>query len=336
MTKQDVQNAILNEMMPLLTDDQIDVLKGAMIKNMHGYNIVEEETALSTLKDDNYVFLERFRIEKRIGNLAETTVNQYYYATKNFFETVNKNFRDVTYDDVVYYFATLKNKRTGEPLSKRSMNNTRKYIKCFYTWCLENEYVNKNPFLKFKKIKFDLPKKEILTSEEIVMLRDACRTKRELAIIDFLLSTGVRVSECAALDIDNINFNTGKVDIYGHKTRTWRKVYLDAPALKHLADYINDRSNPSEAVFTSTRKQYGRLNNKAIQKITRTVAQRAGVRKKCSVHMFRRTLATRLYRKGMPLKDVSAILGNTVATLEQYYIIMDEEKIETNYKIYAA
>ena len=338
MTKQDVQNAILNDMTPYLDSEVLDQLKFSLIRNMHGYDFVEEQTALSTFIDDNMEYLKRFCNEMAVNNVAESTRKQYYRAARNMLEELNKNFRDVTYDDTMYYFSILAERKGNNDtyISKRTLDTHRKHCKAFFNWCVDNEYIEKNPFSKFKKIKYETKEKEILTNAEIVMLRDACETKQELAVIDFLLSTGVRVSECCSVDHKNIDFATGIVKIYGQKTRKRRKVFLDAPAQKHIVEYLNEREGEQEALFVATKRPHKRLGKATIETITKRVAQRAGVNKKCTVHLFRRTLATTLYKKGMPLKDIAAILGNSVDILEKDYIILEDRDIERKYNMYVA
>lgn len=335
MNKLDVQNAILNAMTPYLDDDQLYQLKNTLIEQLYGMNIVEEETRLSVVVDDNVEYLERFRNEMQVNNMSPKTINQYYRSARNLLEYINKNFRDITYDDVMYYFAMFSKRvgRDGKYISKRTLDTQRKHCKAYFNWCLENEYIDKNPFTKFKKIKYENPQKHVLSNAEIVMLRDACENEKELAIIDFLLSTGVRVSECCAMNIRDIDFLTGKVKIYGEKTRKWRTVFLDAAAQKHLKEYLDVRPECDvDAVFVNKRKPHTRVGSHGIEDITKSVAKRAGIEKQCTVHLFRRTLATTLYKKGMALKDIAKILGNSVDTLEKYYIIIDDYDIESSYK----
>lgn len=342
MTKQDIQIAILNEMTPYLDQESLNQLKYSLVRNMHGYNLVEEETALSTFSDDNIEYLKRFYAEMKVNNMADGTIEQYCRSARNLLEELNKNFRDVTYDDVLYYFSILSKRKGkyGGTISNRTLDTNRKHCKAFFNWCVDNEYLDKNPFSKFKKIKYELKVKETLTNAEIVMLRDACKNKRELAVIDFLLSTGVRVSECCSVDIKNIDFNTGVVKIYGKKTRKWRKVFLDAPARKHIMEYLEERNQytppDQDALFVSYKSPHRRLGHSTVETITKNVAERAGVKKKCTVHLFRRTLATTLYKKGMPLKDIALIIGNTVDVLEKDYIILNDLDVERTYHMYIA
>lgn len=339
MLKSDVQNAILNDMTPYLTENQLERLKSSLIMNMHGMDIVQEETSLSTVTDDNMEYLMKFRNEMKVSNTADSTVNQYYREAKRLLEDINKNFRDVTYDDVMYCFSMRARRigHNGKPISKRTLDTQRKHCKAFFNWLTDNEYINRNPFAKFKKIRYAEKEKETLTNAEIVMLRDACNTEMERALVDFLLSTGVRVSECCRMNINDINFSNGTVRIYGQKTRKWRKVYLDAPAQKHMVEYLNVRkASESESVFINRRSPYTRVSSNTVEVIVKGIAERAGVKKHCTVHLFRRTLATNLYKKGMPLKDIATILGNTVDVLEKDYIILDDSDVERRYNILVA
>ena len=190
--------------------------------------------------------------------------------------------------------------------------------------------------MKIKPIKRQEKQKEFLTDNEIVHLRDACQNdKRSLALVDFLLSTGVRVSECSNVKLEDVNLNTGEVNIYATKTGTWRKVYLDSNALKHLNDYLSSRADTCEYVFVNTRKKNNtttRMRNSTIEKIIQKRCGTAQIRKKCTVHLFRKTLATRLYKRGMDIAVIAKILGhNSVRTTEKYYLTICDQDIKYIY-----
>lgn len=329
MFKNEVTNTIINDMIPYLTGEQLEKLKMSIVRNLYQYDIIKAVTDLTTNVDDNDYYVEKFKREKRVENLAESTINQYVRETHKLFDFVNKNFRDITYDDIIYYFSEIS--RESKNISRRYLDTKRKHMMAFFKWCYENEFIKKNPFLRVKKIRYEEPKKEVLSSKEIVMIRDACKDKRERAIIDLLLSTGIRVSECSRLNISDIDFSTGEVQIYGKKTRKWRTVYLDANAIKHIVEYLDERTDISDAVFVNNRAPYKRMSTGSIERVTKLVGTRGEVKKKCTVHMFRRTLATRLYRKGMPLKDIANLLGHTVDTLEKYYLIMSTSDVKYIY-----
>lgn len=162
MTKQDVQNAILNDMTPYLDSEVLDQLKFSLIRNMHGYDFVEEQTALSTFIDDNMEYLKRFCNEMAVNNVAESTRKQYYRAARNMLEELNKNFRDVTYDDTMYYFSILAERKGNNDtyISKRTLDTHRKHYKAFFNWCVDNEYIEKILFQNSRKLNMKQRKKK--------------------------------------------------------------------------------------------------------------------------------------------------------------------------------
>lgn len=252
-----LKNEVTNKIMMMIGNDlnnvQLDKLRICLNIVLYNYDITTKETAISCVSvDDNYKYLKRFEIDLKIEGLSEKTIANYIRETTKMLDTLNKNFRDVTKDDISYYLATL----MSNGLSSTTVDNTRKFIKAFFNWCVYNDILIKNPFLKIKCIRRTPVKKEILSEHEIEQLRDSCETKRDLAMIDFLNSTGVMVSECASIKIDDIDFTTGKCSVYSTKTKTKRNVFLDAKALKHVCDYRNELTEKqiySEYLFTSYR-----------------------------------------------------------------------------------
>lgn len=334
MTTKDLSNIILDSMVPYLNPNQLNLLSATLIKELYDYELVKKTTDIATFQDTNIndMYLKKYAIEKRIQGMSEQTIYQYVKTTKNFLEKLQKDFKQITKDDVTYYFAYL---MKSSKASNISLDNTRRYISPFFTWCLENDYIEKNPFKGVKLIKVEKKIKEVLSDEDIVLLKDNCINEREKALIDFLLSTGVRVSELLRVEVKDINLSNGEVIIYGQKTRTWRKVYLGAEALKHITDYLNHRNYQSEYLFGCTRRPYGSICKQTMEKELRIIADRAGVKKHCTVHLFRRTLATRLYKKGMDMKYIASLLGHSVRVLEECYLIIDNEDIKNNYSKYA-
>lgn len=334
MTKQDLTNNIINEMIPYLNGDQLEKLKITMIKNMYDLEVVKLSTEVTVFDNDNSTYINRFTIEKRIQNLSESTIDQYVRETKKLLDFTNKNFKEIKYDDIIYYFAVITS--NNKNLSKRYLNNKRRHIKAFFNWCCENEYISSNPFNKFKNIRCEDSRKEILTNKEIVCIKDSCKCKRDLSIIDFLCCTGLRVSECVSLNINDIDFEKGEVIVYGKKTRTWRMVFLDACTAKHLAEYVESRKDNNEALFIDTRAPHHRMTIDSMGRLVKKIGSNAGIRKSCTVHMFRRTLASKLYKKGMPLKDIAKILGHSVQTLERYYLVIESNDLKYSYDKFLA
>ena len=335
MTTKEFSNNIINSMLPYLNPDQINLLSATLVKELYNYDLVEKTTDIVKYSnlDINEIFLKKFAIEKRVQGMSEKTIYQYIRATKNFLDKINKEFKYVTKDDVTYYFALLMKENK---ITNTSLDNLRRCISSFFKWCTENDYIEKNPFRSIKRIKQEKKIKEILTDSDIVLLKDNCHTLREKALIDFLCATGVRVSELRQVKIKDIDFLTGEVKIYGEKTRTWRKAYLNANAIKHVQDYINDRKYfTSEYLFCSSRYPYNMTCVQTIEIEIQKIAKRANLQKHCTVHLFRRTLATQLYRKGMDMKYIAKLLGHSVDVLEKCYLILDDDNVKSSYQKYA-
>ena len=333
MTNDDIKNRILMEMNGVIGDEQLRHLKLCLDRNFYGVTVTDNCTDIVKQEEvTNETMLYKFMFEKRIEGLSNATLIQYKRETKRFFSTIEKHFSEINSDDVNFYLATLMSK--GNTVN--SVDNARKFVKPFFKWLYENEYVKKDIFIKIKPIKRSDKQKDYLTDNEIVKIRDACSSDcRALAVVDFLLSTGVRVSECSNLKLKDIDFSTGEVSIYATKTNKWRKVYLDSNALKHLQDYVNSRTDTCPYVFVNSKHTNGeitRMKNGSIQNIIKKYCAIAKVHKHCHVHLFRKTLATKLYKRGMDISIIAKILGHTsIKTTEKYYLTICDQDIKYHY-----
>lgn len=335
MLKEDVVNNVIMMMSNDLDPELLSKLKICMQMIFYKYDITETNTDIAiSNKDDNDEYLKKFAIDLKIEGLSSGTINHYVRETRKCLQFLNKNFRDVKKDDIVYYLAHM----SSRGLCNNSLDNLRKYIKSFFTWCECNEYITRNPFLRIKCIKRDEVKKEVLTEHEVVELRDACKTKRELALVDFLNSTGVRVSECAGLKIKDVDFNTGKCSIYAIKTKTWRTVFLDADALKHIVDYrmeLTEKGIYSEYLFAPIRskdKIRDGIQSYSIERTIKNICQRTTITKHITVHTFRKTFASRMYRKGAQPMNIAALLGHKdFGTTAKFYIDINKGDLKYEY-----
>lgn len=334
MCKNEFVNDILMMMNGNLDEVQLMKLRACLDVNLYKYDLNKKETNIICVDfDDNYKYLKRFQIDLKIEGLSEKSIKNYVRETTKMLDALNKNFREITKDDISYYLASLLSKG----LSSTTVDNTRKFIKAFYNWCVYNDILNKNPFLKIKCIKRNTVQKEIITEHELEQLRDACETKRDLAMIDFLNCTGVRVSECAQIKMDDINFVTGKCSIYATKTQTFRDVFLDAKALKHICDYRNElqRNNLfSEYLFTSNRKEKENksLSCSTFEQRLKQITGSANINKHITVHTFRKTFASRCSRKGMQPMIIATLLGHSdYTTTAKYYIKINKNDLQYEY-----
>lgn len=325
--KEKVITRILADMKEFGTD-VIEELRESLYRNLYGVKIEKQTTEIIVVpQKTNEDMLQVFERDYRIAGKSDKTIAAYIRETLRFLSYIGKHFSVVTGDDINNYLATL----LKTDISTTTVDNTRKYVKQFFNWLYENEYIEKKPFRRVKPIKRQEKKKEYLTEQEFVLIRDNCQNSKELALIEFLYSTGLRVSELTSLKVKDIDFLSGAVNVYAHKTNSWRKVYLEAGALKHLEDYIDTRKGTSEYVFCNTRKsvnRYEKMGNQSVENLIKNVCIRARVNKHCTVHLFRKSLATRLYRKGADVAFIAYILGHkSTKTTEQYYLSLVDEDI---------
>ncbi|MBE5873781.1 MAG: hypothetical protein E7287_05150 [Lachnospiraceae bacterium] len=332
MSKELVISEVLMKMEETLAASDLLRLKECMREVLYRFAVVEEETAIACLnEDDNDLFIKRFAIDMKVEGKSLKTIEQYVGATRKMLDYLGKNFREVTKDDITYYLAML----SAKGLSNTTLDNTRKFVKAFFSWAVFNDYLVKNPFLKVKCIKRNPVRKEVVTEQEIEVMRDACLSKKELAVIDFLYSTGVRVSECTAVMLDNVNLLNGTCEIYADKTDEWRTVYLDAKAVKHIADYreeLAEKGRYSPYLFATSQQGKGMSNN-SVEEILHRVIRRTNITKNVTVHTFRKTFASRMTRKGMRPESISTLLGHKdYATTSKYYIRVNCSDLRNEYE----
>lgn len=330
--KEIIINEIIVSMQQYLEREQLRALDNVLRIKMRGVKIEEECTELSTEVDDNIYILQVFAANKKLEGCKENTIEQYLRQTRDLFEKVNKNYKRITKDDVKCYLAVY-----SQNVKPNTVANAKRFLSAFFSWAHDEGYINKNPVKSIKGIKQVEVTNKYLSLEEEVAVRDVQKSKRDQAIIDFLLSTGVRVGEIAKINRSNINFSTGAVTFIGEKNDKERTVYLDVWAKKHLVEYLQTRDDNSDALFVSHRmyknvygiKEVHRLGKMAYENIAKKMCEKAGiVGKVCTVHVFRKTYATRLAENGCPLEIIQELLGHSSAAItSKYYVAKTQKRI---------
>lgn len=250
---------------------------------------------------------------------------------------VNKNYKNITVDDVKCYLAVY-----SQRTKPNTVSNAKRFLGSFFSWAHDEGYIAKNPVKCIKGIKqIDVPNKH-LSLEEEVAVRDVTKSKRDEAIIDFLLSTGVRVGEIAAMNRGNVDLMTGAVTFVGEKNDKERTVYLDVRAKKHLIEYLQTRTDNNEALFVTHRMYknvYGirecrRMGKTAYENLTKDICRKAGITDKiCTVHVFRKTFATRCAENNMPLEIIQELLGHSSAEItSKHYVAKTKKRVRTEFE----
>lgn len=327
---EEIKNRILMEMSVDLTDEILHKLKRCLERNLYGVTITDNCTDIVVMdRESNEKMLERFRFLRGLEGVSKLTITQYIRETKRFFEIVDKSYYEITTSDIQYYLYKLM--ESGN-MSATSIDNARKFLKPFFKWLYENEFITKDIFLKVKPIKRIEKQKDFLTNNEVVTIRDSAKNDtRALALIDTLLSTGLRVSECSNLKVSNVNFDKEEIEIYATKTNSWRKVFLDANSKEHLIKYLQTRDDDCPYLFVNIHKSkngiINKMSNYSIEKLVKRYAKNAGINRNVNVHLFRKTMATRYKQIGMSIEEIAKILGHkSIKTTEQFYLsIIDSD-----------
>lgn len=322
--KEQIINDILLKMQEVINREQLKLLEQVLLSVMYSVEVLKMETALSTDLDDNDYMLDTIRLNMEKRELSQKTIDQYMRAARLFLDIVHKNLRNVVPTDVEYYlneFAKGKLKKN----TPQSVNNERQFLSAVFVWLRRCNFVSKNPVENVPKKKVHKKPIDFLQGVEVEELRAACdkdslKGKRERAVMEFLLSTGARVGEVPGVKIEDIDFMTGELMIYGHKDREYRTVFLDDAARVHIKRYLDARQDDSPYLFVSLRKPTNPIHESAYRDLLQAIKAQAELRRRVYPHLMRKTMASSLRQHGVNLDDIADILGhaNTKVTRDYY------------------
>lgn len=269
---------------------------------------------------------------KRIDGLSPRTLNNYKYTLEGFAEKVNKGVSKITTDDIRGYITYLSETRKLKDTSLQTHINT---LRAFFGWLHVEEKIKKNPMSKIKSLKLDKKNaRQALSTEELERLRDACKGYREKALVEFLVSTGCRLSEVAQLNTMDLNFNERTVIVTGKGDKD-RPVYFSVRARLMLQEYTKERKGGT-GLFVSSKKPYSSLKQRAIERIIHAISERAGLSTRVHPHLLRHTFATLALNSGMDVTAIQRLLGHEDIATTQIYAEMNEDYIKHQYNKYVA
>lgn len=324
--KEQLIQGILCRMLPVLDNEQTALLKEALEKELAGKEIVLSEE-ISEEPDVDYVGL--FITSKRIEGCSEKTLTYYETTIRKMHEHIGKRTNNITTEDLRGYLSYYQTDRNA---SKVTIDNIRRILSSYYAWLEDEDYVLKSPVRRIHKIKTTKVVKDTYSDEELELMRDNCSSKRDLAIIDILASTGMRVGELVTLDIDDINFNERECIVLGKGDKE-RLVYFDARTKIHLSEYIESRSDDCPALFVSLNNPASRITINAVEVRLRELGRELGL-SKVHPHKFRRTLATTAIDKGMPIEQVQTLLGHQKIDTTMQYAMVKQHNVKTSHRKY--
>ena len=323
--KNEIIENVLMAMMKHVDQDVLDKISDALSIALNRYDIQKQCTEVAVYDDSGIKVLKRFIICKQIEGMAESTLKRYYDINSELLEYLAKPIEKITTNDLRIFLAM---KRHTGKVCNRSLDGMRRCYSSFFNWAVAEGIINRSPCLALRQIKYKKQVKKAFTATELERIREACTTKRDLAIVDFLYATGVRVSECASLDISDVDFEANEIVVLG-KGNKERKVYLSDVASMHLKDYILERKDKNVALFVGRGGK--RLGKNGIEGLLKRIGKRANV-DGVHPHRFRRSLATSLLNKGMDIVSVAEILGHADLRTTQIYCTITQSNVKYNYQ----
>ena len=330
---QDYRNSFIRDTEEQLTaflDQQtVHRVSDIITKVLADYEITERCTEIAVQDDGNERLLKRYAACLTIDGKSERTIYQYVRTCRRLSDTINKPFTEMGVYDIRFFLACEK----GRGISNTSLENARANISAFFQWLSLEDLIPKNPCLAVKTIKVKKEIRKAFSDVEIDALRSACRSRKERALIEVLMATGIRVSELSSMDVADINLSSLSVHIRHGKGNKERITYITNVAASRLCDYLNSRNEDGDALFYN--KNHERLEAGGIRCILNTLAERAGV-ENVHPHRFRRTFATRLAARGMEIQEIQRLLGHTDLNTTMKYVCIDDEAVKASYKRYIA
>ena len=321
MTRQ-MMEKIEQKMSAHLSDEQKETLHNILAQCM-----IEESAA--ECENDTQNYLKVFLAAKRVEGCSEKTIRYYDSTIRNVLTAIGKEVKNVTTDDLRVYLDEYQKRSDA---SKVTIDNIRRILSSFFAWLEDEDYIVKSPVRRIHKVKTCKTVKETYSDEALELMRDNSDGIRDLAIIDMLASTGIRVGELVKLNRGDIDFENRECIVLG-KGNKQRRVYFDARTKIHLQNYLRSRTDDNEALFVSLQKPYNRLLISGVEIRLRELGKKLEL---CKVHphKFRRTLATMAIDKGMPIEQVQQLLGHQSVDTTLQYAMVNQNNVKLSHHRY--
>ncbi|MCM3488764.1 tyrosine-type recombinase/integrase [Alkalihalophilus marmarensis] len=311
----------ISELVPIHMDKAKNELSSIMAK--YHVNRVEQNEVHPDLNEKINLFLT----SKKLEGLSKNTLSSYNLELSIFADKVKKRTEDINSADIRVFLGQFNH------LKMSSISRKLSVLKSFFSWLTAEELLQRDPTAKLKPPKLEKRLPKALSIEELEMLREACTTRRQRALIEVLYATGCRLSEVQQLNSKDIDFNTQSCNVVG-KGNKEREVYFSFKAIYHLRKYLMNRLDSTDALFITERKPYRRLSKRGIQREIGIIAKNAGLEKHVSPHTLRHTFATLTLNNGADLVAIQHLLGHSDPSTTQGYAILSEERKKEQHKKY--
>lgn len=323
-------NDVLRDMLAYLDNGQAEHLRRVLKHNLSGYEI--QRRTDSTAEDasaENTRLTVAFLSAKRIEGCSEKSLSYYRKTIETMSEKIGKGITHITTNDLRSYLIDYQTERKS---SKVTIDNIRRILSSFFSWLEDEDYILKSPVRRIHKVKTAVTIKETYTDEALETMRDHCDSLRDLALIDMLASTGMRVGELVLLNRDDINFEERECVVFGKGSKE-RMVYFDARTKIHLQNYLAQRTDSNNALFVSLKAPYERLQIGGVESRLRELGKRLSL-PRVHPHKFRRTLATMAIDKGMPVEQLQRLLGHQRIDTTLQYAMVKQSNVKIAHRKY--
>lgn len=334
--KERLLNNILIAMRVIITSTELQMLEQVMVKELQGVEFAERETLPATVDNTNEYVLSLF-MARKAPKLSQETVEQYINATRHLIDTVQKPLLHMCTMDIEYFLQQHKAKGN----SNVSVNNMRRHVSAMFTWMRKSKLIIENPVEQIEPWKETEKPIDHMSPEDVEQLKTGCKSKRDRALIEFLRCTAMRREEIPGVRIKDIDWQTGKIVIFGQKSQAYRLVCLDSVALYYIREYLQERTlaqNSTQALFTHARGNKGaELSKDGIYNAVKVIAKRAGMDRNVYPHLFRKTCATNIIKRGGSEEAAGEYLGHKPRTVTgRHYAYKSEDHVLTIFKQYVA
>ncbi len=321
--KKNIIESVILAMQPRLDSHQMRELKVVLQNELQGVEIKPSPTGKAKQLQENEELLRLFISAKKIEGCSDKTLRYYENTIMGFLKSIEQAICHIETNDIRAYLAEYQDKNAS---SKVTIDNVRRIFSSFFSWLEDEDYIAKSPVRRIHKVKTDVLVKEVLSDEDLERLRDNCSEIRDLALIDLLSSTGIRVGELVKINRNDIDFQERQCIVFG-KGNKERTVYFNARTKLHLQQYLSGRTDENEALFVSIYSPHNRMSISGIETRLKQIGRSLNIAK-VHPHKFRRTLATMAIDKGMPIEQVQRLLGHVRIDTTLHYAMVNQNNVK--------
>ena len=324
--KQKLIQTVVTDMLSYLNNAQVEKLKEVLLHTLWDYDISPSD---GKTKEQEQDLLALFLAAKRIEGCSEKSLRYYQATTQAMLDGIGKPIKEIVTEDIRQYLTNYQRERHS---SRVTIDNIRRILSSFFSWLEDEDYILKSPVRRIHKVKTVSNIKETYSDETLELMRDSCSEMRDLAMIDLLASTGMRVGEMVLLNRDDVDFTERECVVFGKGDKE-RMVYFDARTKLHLQDYLESRSDDNPALIVSLKAPFNRLSIGGVETRLRELGRQLGVHK-VHPHKFRRTLATMAIDKGMPIEQLQQLLGHKRIDTTLQYAMVKQSNVKQAHRKY--